>query len=79
MRVIINGKSIPITDFQVMHNLKVCGIDLAGCTGLSSLPDNVDVIDPKNRAEFDALVEKRINEDALSVIISRHPCKLLRQ
>jgi len=39
--------------------------------------DNVDVIDPKNRAEFDALVEKRINEDALSVIISRHPCKLL--
>jgi hypothetical protein len=41
--------------------------------------DNVDVIDPKNRAEFDALVEKRINENALSVIISRHPCKLLVQ
>lgn len=40
--------------------------------------DNVDVIDPKNRAEFDALVEKRINENALSVIISRHPCKLLK-
>jgi len=41
--------------------------------------DNVDVIDPKNRAEFDALVEKRVNENALSVIISRHPCKLLKQ
>ncbi|MGA2093453.1 MAG: thiamine pyrophosphate-dependent enzyme [Sedimentisphaerales bacterium] len=40
--------------------------------------DNVDVIDPKNRAEFDALVEKRINENSLSVIISRHPCKLLK-
>jgi indolepyruvate ferredoxin oxidoreductase alpha subunit len=40
--------------------------------------DNVDVIDPKNRAAFDALVEKRVNENALSVIISRHPCKLLK-
>ncbi|MEN6428282.1 MAG: thiamine pyrophosphate-dependent enzyme [Phycisphaerales bacterium] len=41
--------------------------------------DNVDVVDPKNMEEFRATLEKRINEDALSVIISRHPCKLLRR
>jgi indolepyruvate ferredoxin oxidoreductase, alpha subunit len=40
--------------------------------------DNVDVVDPKNMEEFRALLEKRVNEDALSVIISRRPCKLLR-
>ena len=41
--------------------------------------DNVDVIDPMNVKEYAALLEKRINEDALSVIISRHPCRLLRR
>lgn len=41
--------------------------------------DNVDVVDPKNLEEFRTLLEKRVNEDALSVIISRHPCKLLRR
>ena len=41
--------------------------------------DNVDVIDPKNLAEFTELVKKRVGEDALSVIISRHPCKLLKR
>ncbi|AQT68289.1 2-oxoacid ferredoxin oxidoreductase [Anaerohalosphaera lusitana] len=40
--------------------------------------DNVDVIDPTNRKEFDALVEKRVTEDALSVIIAKHPCKLIK-
>ncbi len=41
--------------------------------------DHVDVVDPKNLEEFRAVLEKRVNEDALSVIISRHPCKLLRR
>lgn len=41
--------------------------------------DNVDVVDPKNLEEFRGILEKRIKEDALSVVISRHPCKLLRR
>jgi indolepyruvate ferredoxin oxidoreductase alpha subunit len=41
--------------------------------------DNVDVVDPKNLEEFRTILEKRVNEDALSVIISRHPCKLLKR
>jgi TPP-dependent indolepyruvate ferredoxin oxidoreductase alpha subunit len=39
----------------------------------------VDVVDPKNMEEFRTILEKRVNEDAFSVIISRHPCKLLRR
>jgi len=41
--------------------------------------DNVDVVDPRNMEEFRGILEKRINEDALSVVISRHPCQLLRR
>jgi indolepyruvate ferredoxin oxidoreductase alpha subunit len=41
--------------------------------------DNVDVVDPKDRGVFEAVVKKRIKEDALSVIISRHPCQLLKR
>ncbi len=41
--------------------------------------DNVDVVDPKNLEEFRTILEKRVRQDALSVIISRHPCKLLRR
>jgi len=41
--------------------------------------DNVDVVDPRNLEEFRGILEKRINEDALSVVISRHPCQLLRR
>jgi indolepyruvate ferredoxin oxidoreductase alpha subunit len=41
--------------------------------------DNVDVVDPKNMQEFRTILEKRVNEDALSVIISRHPCRLLKR
>jgi TPP-dependent indolepyruvate ferredoxin oxidoreductase alpha subunit len=36
-------------------------------------------VDPKNMKEFQTTLEKRVKEDALSVIISRHPCKLLRR
>ncbi len=41
--------------------------------------DNVDVIDPMNVKEFEALLRKRVNEDALSVVISRRPCRLLKR
>ena len=41
--------------------------------------DNVDVVDPQNHAEFERIVTKRIEQDALSVVISRHPCVLLKR
>jgi len=39
--------------------------------------DNVDVIDPKNIKQLDALVKRRLAENALSVIVARRPCKLI--
>jgi indolepyruvate ferredoxin oxidoreductase, alpha subunit len=41
--------------------------------------DNVDVIDPMDVKKYAALLEKRVDEDALSVIISRRPCLLLKR
>jgi len=41
--------------------------------------DNVDVVDPRNMEEFRTILERRVHEDALSVIISRHPCRLLKR
>ena len=41
--------------------------------------DNVDVINPHNVKELEAVVKKRIDEDALSVIIARAPCVLLER
>jgi indolepyruvate ferredoxin oxidoreductase alpha subunit len=39
--------------------------------------DTVDVIDPNRYEELEGLIEKRLSEDNLSVIIARSPCKLL--
>ena len=39
--------------------------------------DNVDVIDPHNVKELEALIRQRIEEDKLSVIIARFPCRLI--
>jgi indolepyruvate ferredoxin oxidoreductase alpha subunit len=39
--------------------------------------DNVDVIDPLKMDEMHGLFKKRLLEDALSVVITRSPCKLL--
>lgn len=39
--------------------------------------DNVDVIDPKDAARLDALIKRRLSENALSVIVARRPCKLI--
>jgi indolepyruvate ferredoxin oxidoreductase alpha subunit len=45
---------------------KACGVD------------NVDVIDPcGNIAQLEELMRRRLDEDALSVIIAKHPCKLI--
>jgi indolepyruvate ferredoxin oxidoreductase alpha subunit len=46
---------------------KACGVD------------NVDVIDPAGGLkEFEELVKKRLDENTLSVIIAKHPCKLIK-
>jgi indolepyruvate ferredoxin oxidoreductase alpha subunit len=47
----------------------------AVCTACGA--DNVDVVDPKNLSQLDALVKQRLAADALSVIIARRPCKLV--
>jgi indolepyruvate ferredoxin oxidoreductase alpha subunit len=39
--------------------------------------DNVDVIDPTNIVDFEELVKERINQQALSVIIARSPCRMI--
>ena len=39
--------------------------------------DNVDVIDHTDIIEFEKLVEKRVGEKALSVIIARSPCRMI--
>ena len=39
--------------------------------------DTVDVIDPKNIRQLDALVKQRLAGATLSVIIARRPCKLI--
>lgn len=46
---------------------KACGVD------------HVDVIDPCGHlAELEELMRRRLDEDALSVIIAKHPCKLIK-
>lgn len=39
--------------------------------------DNVDVVHPFDVKELEALVRSRMEEDALSVLIARSPCKLI--
>ncbi|MFH0738469.1 MAG: thiamine pyrophosphate-dependent enzyme [Candidatus Omnitrophota bacterium] len=39
--------------------------------------DNVDVVDPHNIAELEGIIKKRLNEESLSVLIARSPCRLL--
>lgn len=41
--------------------------------------DNVDVIDPYRIKDLQTLLKKRIEEDSLSVVIARHPCRLLKK
>ena len=71
------GQQHPATGLTIRNEptKKLILEDLCRACGV----DNVDVVDPKNLAEFRTILEKRVNEDALSVIICRHPCKLLRR
>jgi indolepyruvate ferredoxin oxidoreductase alpha subunit len=39
--------------------------------------DNVDVINPLHVKELKALIKQRLEEDKLSVIIARFPCRLI--
>lgn len=41
--------------------------------------DHVDVVNPYSVKEFEALIKQRVAEDALSVIISRYPCRLIEK
>lgn len=71
------GQQHPATGLTIRNEptKKLILEDLCRACGV----DNVDVVDPKNLEEFRTILEKRVSEDALSVIISRHPCKLLRR
>jgi len=71
------GQNHPATGLTIRNEptKKLILEDLCKSCGV----DYVDVVDPKNRAEFEKIVRKRVNADALSVIISRHPCQLLKR
>jgi indolepyruvate ferredoxin oxidoreductase alpha subunit len=71
------GQQHPATGLTIRNEptKKLILEDLCRACGV----DNVDVMDPKNHAEFEKLVMDRMKEDALSVIISRHPCQLLKR
>jgi indolepyruvate ferredoxin oxidoreductase alpha subunit len=63
-----NGKNI--------HEEPTKRLSLEGICKASGA-DNVDVVDPKNIKQLDALLKQRLAENALSVIIARRPCKLI--
>ena len=71
------GQQHPATGLTIRNEptKKLILEDLCRACGV----DNVDVMDPKNHDEFEKLVMDRMKEDALSVIISRHPCQLLKR
>lgn len=64
------GKTIrnePTSKLDLAVLCKSCGVD------------NVDVIDPVGNVKaLEELVQKRLGEDALSVIITKHPCVLIK-
>jgi indolepyruvate ferredoxin oxidoreductase alpha subunit len=44
---------------------------------LAAGADNVDVVDPYDIEKFQETLAKRLEEDKLSVIIARYPCKMV--
>jgi len=70
------GQHHPATGFTIRNEptKKLILEDICRSCGA----DNVDVIDPKDLHAFEELVSKRLNEDALSVIIARFPCRLIK-
>ena len=72
------GQHHPGTGWTI-RNEKTKKLDIARlCKACGA--DNVDVIDPIGKVkDLEALVKKRIDEDALSVIIVKHPCVLIKK
>jgi len=72
------GQPHPATGFTI-RNEPTKQLDLAAmCKSCGA--DNVDVIDPVGNVKaMEELVTKRLNEDALSVIIAKHPCVLKKK
>jgi len=71
------GQQHPATG-RTLRNEPTKQLDLAAlCKSCGA--DNVDVIDPVGNVKaLEELVRKRIDEDALSVIIAKHPCVLIK-
>ncbi len=71
------GQHHPATGFTIRNEptKKLVLEDLCRSCGA----DYVAVVDPKDRKKFEEIVKQRINADALSVIIARHPCPLLNR
>jgi indolepyruvate ferredoxin oxidoreductase alpha subunit len=72
------GQQHPATGWTI-RNEKTKLLDLKRlCKACGA--DNVDVINPKgNVKELENLVKRRIQEDALSVIIAKDPCVLIKK
>jgi indolepyruvate ferredoxin oxidoreductase alpha subunit len=61
----ISGEDAPKL---IIENLvKACGVD------------NIDILSPFKIKDMEALINKRLSEDALSVIIAREPCRLIEK
>ena len=71
------GQHNPATGFTIRNEptKKLVLEDICRSCGA----DYVDVVDPKDREKFEEIAKKRINADALSVIIARHPCQLIKR
>jgi indolepyruvate ferredoxin oxidoreductase alpha subunit len=72
------GQQHPGTGWTI-RNEKTKTLDIAQmCRACGA--DNVDVIDPVGKVkELEDLVKQRLNEDALSVILVKHPCVLIKK
>jgi indolepyruvate ferredoxin oxidoreductase alpha subunit len=71
------GQQHPATGLTI-RNEPTKALDLAALCRACGV-DHVDVIDPcGNIAQLEELVRQRLTEDVLSVIIAKHPCKLIK-
>ncbi|MCE5186729.1 MAG: thiamine pyrophosphate-dependent enzyme [Planctomycetaceae bacterium] len=72
------GQQHPATGLTI-RNEPTKQLDLAALCRACGV-DNVDVIDPcGNIAQLEQLVQERLKADTLSVIIAKHPCKLIKR
>ena len=71
------GQHHPATGFKIRNEptKQLVLEDLCRSCGA----DYVDVVDPKDCEKFEEIVKRRMDLDALSVIIARHPCQLFKK